>query len=353
MPRLIDLAESLQCAVVDTGGRMNFPTQHPLNQSSRSRAAVAQADVILLLEVSDAWGQLNAHSDRIVRSNRPVYKPGAKIITIGNRDMLIKGNTQDFGRYQPVDLAISGDGEASLPYLTEQVKKLMDDGKKASASERGKKLAAAKSKVMDDLLAQATIGWDSTPITTARMCAELYAQIRDDDWSLVGSSTGLAWPRLLWDMKKPYSWNGGSGGAGVGYNAPASLGAALANKKHGRLTVTINGDGDFMMCPGTLWTAAHHQIPLLYVMNNNRAWHQEYMYLQAMAGRHQRGARNTRIGTTITDPNIDYANLARSFGVYGEGPISDPKELGPALKRALAVVRRGEPALIDVVTDPR
>jgi acetolactate synthase-1/2/3 large subunit len=88
-------------------------------------------------------------------------------------------------------------------------------------------------------------------------------------------------------------------------------------------------------------------------MNNNRAWHQEYMYLQAMAGRHQRGARNTKIGTTITDPNIDYASLARSFGVYGEGPISDPKELGPALKRALAVVRKGEPALIDVVTDPR
>jgi len=77
------------------------------------------------------------------------------------------------------------------------------------------------------------------------------------------------------------------------------------------------------------------------------------MYLQVMANRHGRGIQNTHIGTTITDPNIDYATVARGFGVYGEGPITDPQDLGPALKRALDVVRRGEPALIDVVTDPR
>jgi len=72
-----------------------------------------------------------------------------------------------------------------------------------------------------------------------------------------------------------------------------------------------------------------------------------------MANRRQRGIDQTHIGTTLTDPNIDYATVARGFGVYAEGPITDPKELGPALKRALDVVRRGEPALVDVVTDPR
>jgi acetolactate synthase I/II/III large subunit len=88
-------------------------------------------------------------------------------------------------------------------------------------------------------------------------------------------------------------------------------------------------------------------------VQNNRAYHQEYMYLQAMANRHGRGIENAHIGTTITDPNVDFATVARGFGVHGEGPISDPKDLAPALKRALAVVKRGEPALIDVVTDPR
>ncbi|MCC6776372.1 MAG: hypothetical protein IT537_07000 [Hyphomicrobiales bacterium] len=160
-------------------------------------------------------------------------------------------------------------------------------------------------------------------------------------------------PHRLWDFKRPYQWNGGSGGAGIGYNAPASVGAALANKRHGRLTVAFGGDGDFMFVPSTLWTAAHHRIPLLYVVHNNRAYHQEVMYLQAMAARHGRGIENAHIGTTLTDPNVDYATVARGFGAYGEGPITDPKDLGPAIKRALAVVKSGAPALIDVVTDPR
>jgi acetolactate synthase-1/2/3 large subunit len=77
------------------------------------------------------------------------------------------------------------------------------------------------------------------------------------------------------------------------------------------------------------------------------------MYLQAMANRHGRGIEKTDIGTTLKDPNIDYATVARGFGVHGEGPIIDPNDLGPALKRAIAAVKSGRPALIDVVTDPR
>jgi acetolactate synthase-1/2/3 large subunit len=131
------------------------------------------------------------------------------------------------------------------------------------------------------------------------------------------------------------------------------VGAALANKRHGRLTIAFGGDGDFLFAPATLWTAAHHRIPMLYIVHNNRAYHQEYMYLQAMAARHGRGITNTATGITITDPNVDYATIARGFGVHGEGPITDPNDLAPALKRAIAVVKSGQPALIDVVTDPR
>ena len=45
--------------------------------------------------------------------------------------------------------------------------------------------------------------------------------------------------------------------------------------------------------------------------------------------------------------------LAKAYGVYSEGPITNPNDLGPALRRAIAVVKRGEPALVDVVTQPR
>jgi acetolactate synthase-1/2/3 large subunit len=131
------------------------------------------------------------------------------------------------------------------------------------------------------------------------------------------------------------------------------VGAALANERHGRFTLAFGGDGDLMFVPSTLWTAAHHRIPLLYIVHNNRAYHQEYMYLTAMAARLGRGVENARIGTTIENPNVDYATVAKGFGVHGEGPITDPKELGPALKRAIAAGWPLFTTLVDVVTDPR
>ena len=118
---------------------------------------------------------------------------------------------------------------------------------------------------------------------------------------------------------KHYQCLGDSGGAGVGYGAPAAVGAALANKKHGRLSVNIQGDGDFLYAPGVWWTAAHHRIPLLTVMHNNRAYHQEVMHLQRMASRHQRGITRAHIGTTIDDPNVDFAKIAQGMGVHGGG----------------------------------
>ena len=83
------------------------------------------------------------------------------------------------------------------------------------------------------------------------------------------------------------------------------------------------------------------------------AQNREYMYLTAMAARRSRGIENAHIGTTLTDPNIDFATVARGFGVHGEGPVTNPNDLAPALKRAIAAVKSGQPALVDVVTDPR
>src|SRR5256886_6169781 len=144
LARLVELAETLQCAVIDNAGRMNFPARHPLNMSFRRGPVLAQADVILALEMNDLWGVLNQFSDRVVRSYRSVTKKDAKIVTLGTRDLYLKANYQDFARFPDVDLSIAGDGEASLPSLTEQVKRLIDDGRKAAYVARGKKLASAR-----------------------------------------------------------------------------------------------------------------------------------------------------------------------------------------------------------------
>ena len=190
-------------------------------------------------------------------------------------------------------------------------------------------------------------------MSTARIAAELWAQIKDKDWSLVSRSDGMGgWPQRLWNFDKYYHHIGQSGSVGIGYSSPASVGAALANNKHGRLSINLQNDGDLMFCPQVLWTAAHHQVPMLTVMHNNRAYNTELMEIQRCAGREHRDISAVAIPTKIDNPPIDFAKLAQSMGWYAEGPIDDPNEVGPAIKRALAVVEKGQPALLDTVTQP-
>jgi thiamine pyrophosphate-dependent acetolactate synthase large subunit-like protein len=351
---LVELAETLQCPVIDTSGRLNLPTRHPLNQSARARGHVAQADVVLGLEMTDFWGSINSYRDQIHRTSKPINKPSAKIISLGCGDLYTKSNYQDFQRFADVDVAITGDGEATLPLLIEAVKKHTDQGRKASLEARGKKHAEAHRADLEKARSDATYGWDASPVSTGRLCAEVWAQIQNEDWSLASPTASLSyWPQRLWTMDKPYHFIGDGGGMGIGYCASASVGAALANRKHGRFTVAIQNDGDLLMTIGVLWTAAHHKIPLLFVMHNNRGYHQELMHVQRMANRHMRGLDRAHIGTTLRDPYIDYAKIAQGMGIAAIGPISDPKELGPALTRAKAIVKGGEPVLVDVVTQGR
>jgi thiamine pyrophosphate-dependent acetolactate synthase large subunit-like protein len=354
LARLIELAETLQAPVVNQGGRMNFPTRHPLNQSANARQVIANADVILGLELTDFWGTVNASRDSLVRTSRPITKAGTKLISITALDLNTKGNYQDFQRYPEVDIAMAADAEATLPSLIDACKRALTADRRTALAERGKKLADSHASALVRSRAEAGYGWDASPISTARLTMELWAQVKSEDWSLVAESGIMSdWTARLWSFDKHYQSLGGSGGAGVGYGAPAAIGAALANRKHGRFSVTIQGDGDFLYAPGVWWTAAHHRIPLLAVMHNNRAYHQELMHLQRMANRHQRGITRASIGTTIDNPNVDFAKIAQGMGVHAQGPITNPNDLGPAIKRAIEVVKKGEPSLIDVVTQPR
>ncbi len=350
---IIELAETLQAGVVDQHRRMNFPSRHPLNQTLRAGvggkpttgAPVVEADVVLALESSDLYSTVRPAKQR---------NNGLKVISISSLELNHKSNYQDFMRFADVDLSIAADAEATLPSLIEAVKRLLTDDRKRAFQARGAKLAKASQQAQEKARADAAYGWEASPISTARLSAELWAQIKNEDWSLLSDTFWIReWPLRLWNFDKHYQYIGGSGSEGVGYMAPATVGGAIANKKHGRLSIAIQTDGDLMVANGVLWTAAHHKIPLLTLMHNNRAYHQEVMGIQGLANRHNRGIDRIHIGTKIDNPNIDYAKLAQSMGVRAEGPISDPKELAAAIRRGIDVVKSGEPYLIDTVTQPR
>jgi acetolactate synthase-1/2/3 large subunit len=350
---LVELAELLQAPVIDSGNRFNFPWRHPLNQTQRTRGMVAGADLLLELEPGDPFSVSTFRTpDGTAKS---FMKEGSKRVTISSVDLYMKANYQAFQRFAgDIDMAMAADAEATMPSLIEAVRRAIPESLRSALADRGARLARSHEADLADSRQAATNGWDAQPISTARLCAELYNQLRLEDWSLASFTEFQSrWPQRLWDADKHYRYIGGSGGYGIGYLGPATFGAALANHKHGRITVAINGDGDTMFGPGILWTAAHERIPMLYIVHNNRGYHMEIMQMQVIANRRQRGEDRTYIGNALNDPPIDFATVARGMGVYAQGPIDNPADLGPAIRRALAVVKKGEPALIDVVSQGR
>jgi thiamine pyrophosphate-dependent acetolactate synthase large subunit-like protein len=359
---IVQLAELLQVPVVDQRGRLNMPSTHYLNQSAQAPNLIRNADVIVGLELLDLWALVNQFTDNGnehghgIRESR--IKPTTKLITIGSGELMTKSNYQDFQRFQTADIGMTGDAEASLPFLIEAVKSALPSDKRAAFEKRVEGFKRAKQQGRERGRQTAMLAWDASPISTARLAVELYAAVKGEDWALVNAGIGMSgWHNRIFPMDKHYQWLGGSGAAGQGYGLPASIGAAHANKSLGRFTVSIQGDGDMMYAPGAFWTAAHHRIPQLAIVDNNHGYHQEVMHVQRLSNRRNRvanlGITSGPVGTSIENPDIDYAKLANSMGWSSFGPIKDPNELGPALKRAVAAVKAGEPALVDVWMQPR
>jgi thiamine pyrophosphate-dependent acetolactate synthase large subunit-like protein len=322
---------------------MSFPQRHPLCGPGASTAY----DYTLGLEADGAQ----------------VSIAGPGLSTLLNRDPANIG----FGGIVPAPgrrggaasgLAIEADAEASLPAIVEEVRRQMTPDRQRLVQERTAKHAAANQKARIEALQQALeqkkAGWDASPVSTARIYAELWPLIMHEDWCLSSpSSFSGGHNTQLWDHNRPYSYLGGQGAGGMGYGAPASVGAALAAKARGRIVINVQTDGDLNYAPGVLWTAVHHELPMLTIMHNNRAWHQELMFVEYMCGVRGRGGERGHIGTTLRNPFIDYRMMAGGYGMAGEGPITDPSKLSAALKRGVASVKRGEPYLIDVITQPR
>ena len=172
---LVELAELLQAPVNDGHQftlRMNFPTRHPL----KGAGVVAGADLLLALEIPDLFQATHASTpvNRLGMESRPTMKPGAKIVTISSSDLLTKNNYQDAGRYTEADLAIPADAEATLPQLIEACRQLITPDRRRAMDARGAKLAEASQQLREKALEQAAWGWDASPISTARLSAELW-----------------------------------------------------------------------------------------------------------------------------------------------------------------------------------
>src|SRR6059058_292437 len=202
---LVELAEALQAQVIDQGGRINFPNTHYLR---RPPTAVGNADVILGMELTDFWATVNAYIDNGehgIGVNTSRVKPETKLISINASELLTKSNYQHFQRFQSVDVSMPADAEATLPALIEAVKAAIPNDRRAAIEKRGEAAKKAYADQRERTKQAAALAWDASPVSTARLVMETWAQIKDLDWSLVSvSGVGFNWPSRLWPMEKHY-----------------------------------------------------------------------------------------------------------------------------------------------------
>lgn len=354
---LTELAEALGAPVIDCGERQGFITTHDLDLTGAQAELLGEADLVLALDVQDLFGQLST-LDRQTRTVCSRLQDGARVVHYTLEGLNVRSLIGDFQRVQPEDLRVAADTARAVPALAERCRERV-----GSENSRATELRAERRAGLEQRHHQLRATWREQaleqrrqrPLGTAATALAVWEAIGAGGrpW-LLANGTLNGWARRVWDWDQPNLFLGRSGGAGLGYGIGAALGGALAHRSDDTLVVDLQSDGDLLFTPGALWTAAHHQLPLLVVMWNNRSYYNSEEHAISMAKARNRPLERAGIGTWITDPNVDFATLARSMGVHGEGPIETFADLGPALERAVRVVgEQRRPALVDVVSQAR
>jgi acetolactate synthase-1/2/3 large subunit len=347
---LVALAETVGAPVWDINSALNFPNRHPLNLSLDEQV-LRDADLIVGLDVRD-WEKPTAELESTSRTVTSLVPPSCEWVEIGFGEIGISKWAFAYGRMQPCTIRALGDPFLAIPELTCLCRDRIarDQGLARRIEVRAAAVGKRHDEVWRQWQEQARADWEAAPITLPRLAAEVWEVIKDEDWVL-SAGTLRSWTRKIWNFDKPYRHPGKS--LGTATQIGISLGVALAHKGSGRLVVDMQPDGDLMFDAGALWVAAKHQIPMLVVMLNNRAYYNDWEHQIRMARQRGTDPDKAHIGMDLFGPDPDFAALARAMGCHGEGPIERPEEIAPALRRALTEVKKGRLALVDTITRHR
>jgi benzoylformate decarboxylase len=251
-------------------------------------------------------------------------------------------NPWEIGKNYAVKAAILGDPKASLPELTEALARRFGAEQRARAASRGEALKKAIAAEREALIAKARGEAAKTPLRPLALLEALGAALPRDVVVVeeaVSSSPGL---RQLVRSDDAQSFFGLRGG-GIGWGLPAAIGVKLALPD--RPVVALVGDGSAMYTCQALWSAAHEQVGVVFVILNNRSYRILKQRTNAMKGF---AAQTDRyVGMDLLDPPVDYVGLARALGVKG----ARTAQLGEAVELVRAALRESGPSLIEVELD--
>ena len=331
------LAETLGAKVYASFfSQVNFPTSHSqfLGLASpgmpAGKALLEGADAVVAVGTAVFPGYFYFSGSAL--------KPNVRLVHIDS-------DATEIGRTEPTDVGILADPRTAMTALADALELGMSGVAREAATWRAALMSFDKAAQVEAWQARLDARRDISPMSSERMMAEIAAALPSDAIIVDDSVTTRASVFGAMDFDEPGSLLGITGGA-LGWGMGGTMGVKMANP--GRPVVGIVGDGSAMMTVQALWTAANADIPVVYVVCNNRAYRvlklNMNLYKSEILG--QANPTSEYIAMDFPTP-FDIAGIAEAMGVYGR-KVEDAGEVGAALREALAL---GKPAVLDVSID--
>ena len=335
VPELVQLAEALGARVhASFSAELPFPEDHPL-----------YAGLLNVISEPALKGQLSA-ADVILAVgtplltllfplNEPPFPPQATTIHI---DI----DPWEISKSWPVQHGIMADPKMALTDLLAALQKHLSPAHQEAAQRRAQATQAMAQQFAQAMDASAQAKWDSVPIAPARMAKELADAIAPGTVLFDESITAGGHIMRHMRMSEPGTHYRASGG-GLGPGMPNPIGIKLARPD--RPVLSIIGDGAALYTIQALWSAAHHKVPVTWVIANNASY--RILKLNMLEYLGEGAAGRDFVAMDLVDPPLDFSHIAASFGVKGVR-IEHPDQIGEAVREAQAA---DEPRLVDIVID--
>jgi benzoylformate decarboxylase len=335
MAEAVVLAETLGARVYGEpqSNSLAFPSTHPLfagvlpTLSLGVRRALEPSDVLLVVG-------MNLFQPFLYGPQAPLPE-GATVVQIDS-------DPWEVGKNYPVQVGILSDPKAALAQLLPLVRQRLTAAQQDAAQQRLKSERELRLQERRGLEARAAEDDDLEPMSPIVLMREVAGALPGNavvvNESVTSGGTLRAWLKLQ-DDKSFFQAKGG----GLGFGLPAVVGVKLALPH--RPVVGLIGEGSAMYAIQGLWTAAHYDVPAVFIICNNA----QYRILKAglLAFRSEPAKQGRFVGMDLVQPEIDFVKLAESMGVAAQR-VTKAQEVGPALSQALS---RQAPSLIDVPID--
>ncbi len=328
----VKLSEKLQAAVItDLKNAASFPTDHPQHvgspsyfMSAEACAAVREADVILMLDWVDPGGAFKQ-----ALQNKPCQ---AQIINVSLDMHSHRGWSMDGGSLPAVDIYMLCEPDDAVGALNKVI---------SAQSQKSWPVKNALPTMPND------------DVVSLRALSDVLQECTKD-LDICLARLPLGWNGAYRHFRHPMDYLGADGGGGVGAGPGNTVGVALALRdiQSARVPIALLGDGDFLMSNTAIWTAVHYGIPLLIIVCNNHSYFNDELHQERVAKERLRPTENKWIGQRMSEPEIDIAQMTRSMGAEGIGPVRRAQDLKAAITEGLRLVQMGKVCVIDACVAP-